>query len=201
MAPTFRYFDHPHQFSTYRSEPESCSICGTERSGYGGPFYGYDDETDFVCEECLASGRLAEHRLWTNSGDQAALERQLRNLQPPLDEEALQALKSERTDELERRTPEVMTWQDFNWPAHCGDYCRFVKEVGIPDLERLAPDGDGLRFFASHCEDIENIEHAREVWPGIRPDSPESGALAYDVGVYLFECLTCGETVLLWDCS
>lgn len=201
MPPQYRYFTHPHRFSTFRSEPDVCGICGIERFGYGGPFYGPDDEIDFVCEECLGSGRLAELDSSTNSGDHVTLERQLRQLQSHLDEEAFQALVAERTAELEQRTPLLITWQDFYWPAHCGDYCRHVKEVGTPDLERLAPDGDGLSFFASHARDIDDIEHAREIWPGIRADSPESGKIAYDVGVYLFECLTCGERVLLWDCS
>jgi uncharacterized protein CbrC (UPF0167 family) len=144
---------------------------------------------------------LAEHDLETNEGDQAGLARQLRQLQPSLDEAALRTLVAERTAELEQRTPHLTTWQDFRWPAHCGDYCQFVKEVGILDLERLAPDGDGLAFFASHTQDMQDLEHAREVWPGIRPDSPESSEPAYDVGVYLFECLTCGEPIILWDCS
>jgi uncharacterized protein CbrC (UPF0167 family) len=200
MNARFRYFEHPHQFSTYRQAPETCGICGNERSSYGGPFYGPGKRLDFVCEECLAGGRLAERGLSINEADLAALKKQLRERQPPLDEDTLQAVVRERATEVEQRTPHLVTWQYFVWPAHCGDYCRFVREIGVPDLNHLAPNGDGLAFFAAHTRDIKHVEHAQEVWPNIGPDSPKDSANAYDLAVYLFECLVCGQPVMLWDC-
>jgi len=103
---------------------------------------------------------------------------------------------------LEHRTPHLVTWQSFLWPAHCGDYCCFVKEVGKPDLNELAPDGDGQAFFGSHLYGrLADSTDASAVWEGIRPDSPNDNSVAYDIGVYLFQCLHCGAHVILWDCS
>jgi uncharacterized protein CbrC (UPF0167 family) len=197
----FRYFEHPHSFSSYQLEPETCGICGHQRAGYRCVFHGPKAPFDFVCEDCLASGRLAEHDLSTNAADRAALEQQLRQLRPPLDGTALQTQVQACTAEVEQRTPPVVTWQYFQWPAHCGDYCRFVQEVGKRDLNRLAANRDGLAFFATHTREIQDLAHAQEVWPYIRPDSPRDGKNAYDVAVYFFDCLKCGQPVMLWDCS
>lgn len=123
------------------------------------------------------------------------------SLHPELSEDERESLARRRTAELEQRTPHIVTWQGLFWPAHCGDYCRYIKEVGQLELTRLAPDGDGTAFFASHSPDVDSLVHAREVRDTIRPEALESGTAAYSVGVYLFPCLECGEYVVRWDCD
>lgn len=201
MAIMFRYFERPHDFSTYQAEPRSCNLCGQVRFGYAGPFYGLDRDIEFVCEECLASGRLAERGITTNEGDIAALRKQLTERHPDFDAEERAALAAARTAELHSRTPHLVTWQDFFWPAHCGDYCAFVKEVGAPDVRRLAGDQDPVAFLAAHLRNPMHEGEAREVWESIRPDAPQNSQTAYSVGVYHFRCLRCGEPVLIWDCD
>lgn len=198
---TFRYFLHPHEFSNYQEEPRHCDICGRTQSGYEGPFAGEHDEVEFVCEDCLSSGRLQELDLSTNDGNVSSLRRQLRVLEPQLADVELDRLARERTAAIEHRTPCIMTWQDFFWPTHCGDYCRFIKEVGQPELNQLSPEGNGVAFFAAHASDIEDMDSAREIWEGIRPDAPSDGKDGYTTGVYLFRCLVCGQYVVLWDCD
>jgi uncharacterized protein CbrC (UPF0167 family) len=200
MVARFRYFEHPHQFSTYREERQRCEVCGREAMGYAGPFFGIRD-IEFVCEDCLSTGRLREHDATANNADVMALRQQMYDLHPDISEVEREQIVRERTSELEQCTPHLVTWQDFFWPAHCGDYCCFIKEIGQPELTHLSPDGDGIAFFEAHALDIETLDHAREVWEGIRPDSPTDGRIAYPVGVYLFRCLICGEHMLLWDCN
>jgi uncharacterized protein CbrC (UPF0167 family) len=103
---------------------------------------------------------LAEHDLSMNSGDIATLTDQLRRHRPQLDEATILAVAQEVTAEVEQRTPSMSTWQDFDWPAHCGDYCRFVREVRLGDLNDLAPDGDGRAFFVTHV--VSGEAHAEE---------------------------------------
>lgn len=196
----FRYFERPHEFSTYRTVPAQCDVCRQTKPGYDAPFFGLRD-VEFVCEDCLVSGRLQDLDISTNEGDSSALRLQLRERLPHLSEAQCEQIVREHTTELEHRTPHLNTWQDFFWPAHCGDYCQFIKEVGQPELIRLSPDGNGPAFFAAHASDISDLAHALEVWDGIRPDIPVDGTTAYSIGVYLFRCLTCGEPVLLWDCD
>lgn len=200
MVATYRYFAHPHQFSTYQEQPEQCGVCGERKPGYAGPFYGPLD-IEFVCEDCLTSGRLKSLDISTNSGDIAALRAQLRILHSSMSEDERERIAQERSAELAYQTPLPVTWQDFFWPPHCGDYCRFLKEVGRPEVARLSPDNDGPAFLLAHARDIDDMHHATEVWDDMRPDSPTDNRVAYSLGAYLFRCLTCGEYTLLWDCD
>jgi uncharacterized protein CbrC (UPF0167 family) len=126
---------------------------------------------------------------------------QLRALQPHLRDEARERLARERVAELEHQTPQIVTWLNWFWPAHCGDYRQFIKEVGQSEISRLSPDGDGPAFLAAHADDITDLNFAKEVWLGIRPDIPIHHKVAYSLGVYLFRCLGCGKHVLRWDCG
>jgi uncharacterized protein CbrC (UPF0167 family) len=194
----FRYFCHPHQFSTYSEEPRTCETCGETQPGYKGPFYGAA-RVEFVCEECLVAGRLAEIDVSTSIGDPEALGDQLREIYPGLDETEVEARTCRQTDELEHRTPRLITWQDLSWPTHCGDYCRFIKEVGRPDLNELSPDGNGRLFLGKHLRGDIDPADVGEIWERIRPNSPKDSSVAYAIGVYLFQCLECGECTILWD--
>ena len=196
-AITFRYFRDPHHFSTYTDEPSVCDICGRTRPGYEGPFYGEED-LDFVCEECLASGRLAEHDVFANSADKRTLYWQIKVAEPLLSEEEIEALVNGKTAEVEQRTPHIVSWQDIEWPAHCRDYACFVKEAGKPDLNALSPEGDGRMFLYEHLyhgltTDLDDL------WASVRPDSPTSNEVSYSTAVYLFKCLTCQDYAILWD--
>jgi len=104
----------------------------------------------------------------------------------------------ERTAEVEQRTPSPVTWQHLSWPAHCGDYACFIGEVGQPDLNALAPNGDGKAFLAEHLHEA-MLMLETDIWDWIRPDSPKDASTSYSVGVYLFQCLHCGHYLILWD--
>jgi uncharacterized protein CbrC (UPF0167 family) len=206
MSYSFRYFERPHDFSTYDTEAKRCDICGEMRPGYGGPFDGERDDIERVCEECLATGRLSDLDMETNEGDVAALRASLAALRPELSEAERERIVGERDDELCHMTPYPVTWQGFFWPARCGDYCRYIKEVGRRDLLALAPEGDGPAFLAAHdfIAAKDKTGRARLAWNDIRPDAPTYIAAdewdnAYLVGVYLFRCLSCDEPLLLME--
>ncbi len=190
---SFRYFQHPHEFSTYTKEPQLCDFCGEERPGYAGPYYGQND-IEFVCEACLIQGRLTEAGASTNEGSRL-IRNQLQLYHPELSPEQREALVIQRIDELEYRTPSLVTWNDIEWPGHCGDYCRFIKIAGRPDIVALAGGRDAKAFFYAH---LMGRAHP-DWWADIRPDSPRNNEVAYSMEVYLFQCLECGEYRLITD--
>lgn len=190
---SFKYFLHPHNFSTYTSELCVCDLCGEKQTGYKGPFYGLK-QIEFVCEDCLVSGKLAEIDTYTNQGNIGALRKQLREMNLEYPKIDLEKIVRDRDAELLHRTPHVTTWQDFFWPAHCGDYCCFIKEAGKPDLILIVPDGNYHSLF----NDLDD-KGFRFFWEVIRPDSPKDNSIAYSIGVYLFQCLHCKQFVVLND--
>lgn len=189
----FRYHRDPHNFSTYSQEPQICALCGNDAPGYQGPFHSRK-EIDFVCEECLVNGKLAEYDATTNEGDLRTLRKELREKHPNVSELEVDRLMQVADDELSHRTPLVITWQDFFWPVHCADYCCFIKEAGKPDLLNIAPEDQVHLLFNDN-----NDESFREWFEAIRPDSPKNNSVAYSIGVYLFQCLHCQKYMVLWD--
>lgn len=191
---SFRYFRYPHHFSTYSSAPKTCDLCGQLQPGYDGPFYGLN-KIKFVCEQCLISGKLADKDAFTNEGDLGTLRQQIKSLHPELTQVEIEKLTNIRDAELQQRTPHLVTWQDFFWPAHCGDYCCFIKEAGKPDLSGIAPEGKVHLLFGAKDDEFNHW------WEGVRPDSPKDNSTSYSIGVYLFQCLHCHEYIVLWDCD
>jgi len=195
-APTFRYFPSASTSpqSTWTAEPHPCGGCGQVGPGFAGPYYGEQD-VEFLCSTCLAGGRLGELEGSANSADRAELLTQLRERAPA----SAETLAEVRTRELEERTPHVTSWQDFLWPAHCGDYCAFEGEVGQRELAGLSPTGDGEAFFREHLHPSyrEGTPDYAELVP---PHAPGPGE-EWSVGVWLLRCLTCARAVLLWDCD
>ena len=189
----FKYFANPRApvVTTWQEEPRACDVCGRTGPGYAGPFYG-PDACDFLCEACLGEGRLVALRASTNEGDAAALMEQLAALP---EAERAQLMRA-RNEELAHRTPHLVTWQDFSWPACCGDYARFEGEVGRAELDRLAPDGDGWRWLQEHAIDAPLPFEADELPPYASRPGKE-----WTMAVYHFRCLSCGRALFHWDCD
>lgn len=192
---TFRYFRQPHEFSTFSQTPQVCELCGKTRTGYCGPFYGVNS-IEFVCEQCLVNGSLADKDAFTNDGNLKELLVQLESQFSGLPKTEIDKMAKAKNRELLCCTPHLITWQDFNWPVHCGDYCCFLKEVGQPELLAIAPEGQVHKLFKSN-----NDDNFKNWWPNVRPDAPKDNATAYSIGVYLFQCLNCKEYVVFWDCD
>lgn len=201
----YRYFRLPHQFSHFLFEPRRCDLCGVIRYVYRMVLYGNPEATKgirHVCDECLSGGVLVERGLEMNEGDIGALRNQLSALHPDYSAEEIEVIARPLSVEVMQRTPHPSTWQHFFWPAHCGDYCRYEREAGKPDLLALAGDRDILTFIADSLYDRDHTEaYAQTIWETTRPDSPKSITPAYDLGVYLFQCLACDRYLLLWDAS
>ncbi len=167
-----RYFAEPHLWSTYVTKGPACHFCHREGPGYEGPYYGCSGDTEALHAQLAAQSLTAAQR---------------------------KTLLAERTRALEGRTPRLITWQDLLWPAHCSDYCRFVKEVGRKDVEKLAGDDDPQSWLEEHLEEsTQESTDIDDLWESITPKSLDRPS-KWGLCVYLFECVTCGEPVLLWD--
>ncbi|MDQ2687704.1 MAG: CbrC family protein [Armatimonadota bacterium] len=191
MTITFRYL-HDAQECWRQEEKEPCLVCRQSHTGYWFIVMhenGYDEY--HVCEPCLVSGRLSERGLRVNNADIDALREQLRAKHPELPEKEREFLLNERTSEVEQRTPCPKIRNTFTWPAHCGDYAVFFRQVDADDLNSLAPSGDGKAFLASHLHsDCGAGGVLEQAW-----EDKLEGFLRF----YLWQCPQCTEYLLTCD--
>lgn len=198
VTKSFVYFADPQNFSTWSELPQECTLCGQERSGFEGPFYGEED-VEFICEACLASGAIVETGANTNDGDMESLREQMQEANPGMGEEALAKEVERKFATLGEQTPPMATHAPLLWPAHCGDFCIFVKEVGQADLKQVAPRGDALTFMMMHLVETAPGQDAQQIYDRMRPESTENNHISHSPAVYLFQCRNCGEQFILSD--
>ena len=93
----------------------------------------------------------------------------------------------EQAVDILSRTPPVPWIQENEWPAHCGDFCRYLGEWDQARLTAAAPDGNGLAFLWSILPQASRARRDRdELWEELGNEW---------AAVYVFECLTCGKVM------
>ena len=206
----YRYFADPRHFSTYQAKPKRCDICFQIRPGFADAFFSSPDGRDiqFVCEPDLMAGRLADVGAQVNNGDRLDLAEQIATLHRDWNEAQVNEYLMQRTRELEVCTPSIVTWEDYEWPAHCADYMRFVKEIGQADCDELGrEDESGEQFlrrvlepsYAAGESEADIMATVEELWASMRPDAPFDNSAVTATSFYLFQCLSCGEYLVEWD--
>lgn len=170
--PIFKYHINPIETGAFQTDKNViCDCCGKETSiYYDGPFYSVAD-VEYLCPECIASGRAAEKF----DGDF---------------QDAFSADKvsdDEKLDELIHRAPGYCGWQQEYWLAHCDDFCAFKGYVLWKDIVKM-----GLE------KEIE--ENYREELNRIDFNTVEE-CLKGSMQGYLFQCLKCKKHLLYIDCD
>lgn len=123
---TFKYFDKPEVFVGLIENPTTCDTCKSLKLCFDAElFYGTETLTA-VCPECLANGELYDRDVFTCEGDIKQLKVQIAQLKPSLTPQEIENIASQKTLELEKTTPHLVTWQDWAWPCVDGDYCKFI---------------------------------------------------------------------------
>ena len=193
MLKPFRYLHDP-QACWHNEMPAQCIACRQHRPGFGFITLhenGYDEH--HVCEACLFSARLETLGLHVNTADSEMLRQQLRQQHPEMTEEERETIVEARTKEAECCTPRPAIFNEFLWPAHCGDYCVFFHKVNAEDVNRLAADGDGKTFLQTHLEpafqDVD-ADFISNIW---------NDRLEGFINVYLWQCSQCREYRLTFD--
>ena len=164
-GPSFRYQPNYYRLTIRSLEKETCECCGKMVEMY-------DNLTDRerergierVCLDCIASGEFA-----------AKYNVNLCLAQPVSD--------PARTDEILHRTPSFFSFQDYDWPICCDDYCAFIGDYHSEPVKELGLADDQVRHWQTggQLEDFE-WEHVKETGFGL-----------------LFQCLHCHSYVLIVD--
>ena len=157
---------------------------------------------DWICLDCLANGELRKLDIFTCEGDVEALHEQLTALHPTASAEQIEAWAQEKTEELERTTPHLVTYQDWPWPAADGDYCQFVAYGSKAFFNGRAADGDGKILFLDFLQNADEVEDVEELWAEDLPDKAintysETGS--YPALFYVFQSLHSSRLLTVWD--
>ena len=201
----FKYFNQPESFACFVDEPTACDTCRKETTCFDATLFFGESEMEAICPECLAAGKLINRKIYTCTGDAAALKSQLKTANPALTDAEVSKLSKQMTTTLEKTNPHLVTWQDWDWPAADGDYCRFIGYGSKPLYEKLAGSADPKDFFeASVYYNIKEDTDADMLW---KNDMPEKEVNSYDDSsqyatlFYVFKSLHSGTIVTIWDCE
>lgn len=202
---TFTYFENPLKFSPLSDGLTTCAICGKEKICFDASLFYGEDQIDAICQECLTEGKLKDKNIFTCQGDAEELQRQLKDLHPTWSDEQLDEDVSRKTFSLEKTTPHLVTWQDWEWPCADGDYCKFIGYGSKPLYASLAPGTDGKQLFNhSFYYTIEEDSDTESFWDVLLPKdeiNDYEASTDLDTLFYVFRSLHSNIIVTLWDAS
>ena len=174
MLPKFKYHPNCFENGTFTKadpkRPMICECCGKQTEYYYNTMYSAKG-VNCLCPECIASGAAAKKF----DGDF------IQDAEPITNGE-------EKTEELFKRTPGLISWQGENWLAHCDDYCAFIDYVGAKELEEMGIAEEVFADYAAMGEcDLDDVQSC------MMKDGDMTG--------YLFRCLHCGKYRLWVDAN
>lgn len=199
---SFKYIDKPELLVGLKDKASICDTCQELKICYDAEsFYGTEDLSS-ICPECLANGKLFDKDVFTCEGDIEELKGQLKWMNPTLTDNEIEKVATQRTLELEKTTPHLITWQDWSWPCADGDYCKFIGYGSKPFYKELANGTPAKEFFRSSFYSIE--EYFDHLWDGVLSDKQilnfeESNKFASVF--YVFKSLHSDRIITIWDCS
>jgi uncharacterized protein CbrC (UPF0167 family) len=170
--PSFRYYQAPIEDGTIEESGDKCARCGRER-GFIVKSLLYSatlpDDARF-CPWCVADGSAA-----------AEFDGTFNQVAP--------GASAEAADVVRRRTPGFLSWQDVDWPTHCGDVGVYLGQPSGDELRQNRQALDALMAEVTQYDWAQDEEYMRDFIDGL------GGSQV----VYLFECPTCGTQLIRWD--
>ena len=172
--PEFPLFKDPVGQKSIKVSDEECVVCGQRRGWvYACNMYGNVGRESRVCPWCIADGSVAEAlSVSFNEGDR-------RSMTP------------EDVEQVERRTPSFVTWQEVHWQSCCDRACVYLGEAKEGDL---VPGGRWAEAGETLFDDMP--------WPAEQKAEMLAGfGRGNDPAAYVFQCVVCGAFKAFWDCS
>lgn len=198
----FRYFNRPDLYTGFLEEEAACSICNKLTSCFDTSLFYGEEKLNAICPECLAGGKLYDRDVFTCDGDREELKKQLKASLPALSDAEILNLAEQKTNELEKTTPALITWQPINWPCLDADYCKFIG-YGSKELYRKLSGTDGKSLFAASLWNSEEMPDAEELWERLPVNEIKNyrESNEYSELFYVFQSLHSERIVTLWDCD
>ena len=201
----FTYFENPLKFSPLKDGLNMCDTCGLEKICFDATLFYGQDQITAICPECLAEGKLMDRDIFTCQGHTEELKVQLKDIHAGWSDQEVEDDAAKRTSVLEKTTPHLVTWQDWEWPCVDGDYCKFIGYGSKALYASLAPGTDGEQLFKNSFYDIVlEDDHIDGFWEGTLPEESINDyeeSTDYDTLFYVFKSLHSDTIVTVWDAS
>lgn len=175
--PTFRYHPDPVATGSVDRSSTPCRVCGLVREAvYVGPVLSREEVGDEICTWCIADGRAS-----------AALGAEFTDVGWGVPDD----IPAKVTDEIAKRTPGFVGWQQEHWLYHCSDGAAFLGRAGFEEL-REHPDAIEM-LLREHDEFGWTPEKSKAYVEALHRDG--------DATAYLFRCLHCDRHIAYSDMS
>lgn len=196
---TFKYFDNADLYVGLNPVKIICDTCGQLKLCFDAEGFFGEEQLTSICQDCLANGKLNDLDIFTCEGDIDNLIVQLKQIHKDLSEVEIREIALEKTNELEKTTPQLVTWQDWNWPCSDGDYCKFIGFGSKPLYEFLAKDELVEDFFENSF--YESSSYDPSLWDEV-PDkeiNDHQDSSQYGTLFYIFKSLNCDKYFTIQD--
>lgn len=197
----FQYFRDTKHYAGLLPGRYECGICGYKDKCFEGEsFYG-ENIVDAICFKCVKNGKLENTGIFANDADVESLFDQMLALNPDTPKEQLLAEAKVKINEIELRTPPILSWEDWKFPALDGDFCEFVSFTSREELNELAVDGNGKQFLIDHLRvDEDNLINPEIVWYQLSEKKIVSiEQTNHDCLCYLFQSRVTDKYLIIWD--
>ena len=173
--PSFRYHPDPIRTGAVKRSDVVCVCCGKTRGFiYTASVYCRQELNEQLCPWCIASGEAAERFEAVFSDGVPLIEAKV---------------PAEIVEEVTKRTPGFVSWQQENWLAHCGDACAFHGYAAKEDLELISSEVKARFLKESYLDESK--------WQNIKKHYEPAG----DPAIYKFVCRHCQSVLLGMDFS
>lgn len=170
--PKFKYHPDPISTGSLQRSTETCPCCGKVR-GYAYALNPYcEEEVENLCPWCIADGSAAKK-----------FDAEFVDARPLIED----GVPEDVIEEVTRRTPGFVSWQQEVWLSCCGDACEFHGEISRDELLAL-PESVLARLKSEH-------ELSDDILTCIREHYEPEGSPA----IYKFNCRRCGTIRLGMD--
>lgn len=176
--PSFKYHPDPVRTGSVQVDPETeCLSCEQIRGYiYVGPVYS-TQETDLdeqLCPWCVADGTAAE-KFHASFNDAAVMN----------------GVTPEVMEEVGKRTPGFVAWQESQWLTCCKDAAAFLGLAGAEELRRNFPQAiRPVKEYLRNQYDLDGSDLTDFFDTLDKDDQPTA---------YIFKCLHCGAFLAYVD--
>ena len=193
----FKYFENADQLLSQVDNQVECACCHLTKKCFEATLH------FVVCSDCLTTNQLYNLDTTNCNGDINELKKQIKYLNSNYTEKEIDKIAKEKTEELEKTTPHLVTWQDWDWPCSDGDYCKFIG-YGSKALYNKLSKNDGKTLFTNSMYKHLKDSDTEYLWDEIMSedeiinyeDSSQYGTL-----FYVFKSLNSENIVTVWDCD